>query len=322
MPVAQRCLLMLVLLGTCFTGDGWAQDYRSVVRSRVRIVNRTGGGHCHRCQQALPQCGCAQPMLTQPIIPSCPVIQPAPLMVPQTTMQPIYETKYRPQQVMTNRTVVETQYRTESYAETVPVQSFQQVTVDEGQWQQVWVAKPVTKQIAQTTYQQRMNCRTVPQQVTRVVPQVSTTMVPYQTVRYVARQSCVPSAGMMLNSVPALSAYPFPATSSAYLTQPMGDQSPYAYQPPPAFSTALAPSSPYDTAPINNPVPDAQYLDVPLTPAISVSPASQNFTPAQAIPRRSAPSSYADDIAPRVSSAAGRFTAPSAAAVWRATSVR
>ncbi|MDB5391630.1 MAG: hypothetical protein JWM11_7276, partial [Planctomycetaceae bacterium] len=181
MPVAQRCLLMLVLVGTCFAGDGWAQDYRSVVRTRTRTVTRTGGGHCHRCQRALPQCGCAQPMLTQPIIPTCPVIQPAPVMVPQTTMQPVYETQYRPQQVVTNRTVVETQYRTEAYAETVPVQSFQQVTVDEGQWQQVWVAKPVTKQIAQTTYQQRMNCRTVPQQVTRVIPQVSTTMVPYQT---------------------------------------------------------------------------------------------------------------------------------------------
>ena len=318
MPVAQRCLCLLILAGTCFAGDSWAQDCCPNVRSRVRIVNPT---HCHRCQRAMPQCSCAQPMLAQPIIPACPTVNPCPTFVPQTTMRPVYETQYRPQQVVTNRTVVETQYRTEAYAETVPVQTYQNVTVDEGQWQQVWVSKPVVKQVAQTTYQQRMNCRTVPQQVTRVIPQVSTTMVPYQTVRYVAEQTCVPSTTM--NSIPSLSAYPFPATAMAY-NSPVTPASPYAYQPTPAFNTAAIPSSAYDTTPSTSaPVPDARYLDVPnSSPYNSMRPESDYLTP-QPVPRRGAPTSYADDIAPRVSSASGRFSGvPSAAAVWRATSVR
>jgi hypothetical protein len=328
MLAAQRCLLVLVLFGTCFTGDSWAQDYRSVVKTRTRIVNR--GGHCHRCQKESSQCNCAQPiqsapMITQPIISNCPVIQPAPMMVPQTTMRPVYETQYRPQQVVTNRTVVETQYRSEAYAETVPVQTMKQITVDEGQWQQVWVAKPVTKQIAETTYQQRMACRTVPQQVTRVVPQVSTTMVPYQTVRYVAQQTCVPTCdpgtGTTMNITPAMSAYSFPNISTAFATQSFGT-SPYAYQTPASFSTASIPAPAYDTAPTRSPVPDARYLDVPNSSSNSSS-SDFDTTPAQPIPRRAEPTSFADDISPRVSSAAGRFTGvPSAAAVWRATSTR
>lgn len=328
MPVAQRCLLALVLLGTCFTGDSWAQDYRSVVKTRTRIVNR--GGHCHRCQRESAQCNCAQPMLSAPVItqPAAPIIESAPVMVPQTTMQPVYETKYRPQQVVTNRTVVETQYRTEAYTETVPVQTMKQITVDEGNWQQVWVPKPVCKQIAETTYQQRTACRTVPQQVCKVVPEVSTTMVPYQSVRYVARQTCVPAcvtpACSTTGLTSSLSSYPFPAATTAFNIQPTGMTSPYAYQTPSPFSTAAIPSAAaYDTAPTHNPVPDARFLDVPNSPATNSSSSDFDTTPAQAIPRKSQPTSYADDIAPRVSSASGRFTGvPSAAAVWRATSVR
>jgi hypothetical protein len=322
MPVAQRCLLALVLLGTCFTGDSWAQDYRSVVKTRTRIVNR--GGHCHRCQRDSSQCNCAQPMLSAPVMaqPIAPLIQSAPIMVPQTTMRPVYETQYRPQQVVTNRTGVETQYRSEAYAETVPVQTMKQITVDEGNWQQVWVPKPVTKQIAETTYQQRMACRTVPQQVSRIVPEVSTTMVPYQTVRYVAQQTCVPACSTV-GLTSSLSAYPFPTTTTAFNVQPTGLTSPYAYQTPAAFSTAAVPSPAYDSAPSYNPVPDARFLDVPNSPGTNGSSSDFDTTPAQAIPRRAQPTSYADEIAPRVSSASGRFTGvPSAAAVWRATSVR
>jgi hypothetical protein len=248
-------------------------------------------------------------------------------MVPQTTMRPVYETQYRPQQIVTNKTVVETQYRTEQYAETVPVQTMRQVTVDEGQWQQVWVAKPVTKQVAETSYQQRMACRTVPQQVCRVVPQVSTTMVPYRTVRYVAEQTCVPgclpTTGTTLNITPAMSAYAYPTVSTAFSTQPVG-ASPYAYQSSTAFSTAAAPSSAYDTAPVHNPVPDARFMDVPNSPPSRSASTEFDTTPTLAIPRRAQPTSYAEDAAaPRVSSASGRFTGvPSAAAVWRATSTR
>ena len=292
MAIAQRCLLLAVLFGTCYAGHGWAQDCpdcHTRIRSRVKIVNR-----CHRCQRATPNCGCATPMITQPLIPA------APLMVPQTTMQPVYETKYCPQRVVTNRTVVETQYRAEAYTETVPIQTTENITVDEGHWQQVWVAKPVTKQICKTAYTQRTACRTVPQQVTRVIPEVSTTMVPVQTVRYVARQTCVPACtpgtvGTTMGAYPALSSYPMPL---------------------PAISTAYAPTPAYDSAPVSNPVPEARYLDTPS----ANSQLDHTYTPPQAVPRRSVqPTSYAEELAPRVS-AAGHFSrpAPSAAAVWRA----
>ena len=300
MAVAQRCLLILVVVGVSYQGHGWAQDCgpncHSRIRSRVKIIN-----HCHRCQRPVTNCGCAAPMMVQPIMPA------APQMIPQTTMHPVYETKYCPKQIVTNRTVTETQYRAETYTETVPIQTTENITVDEGHWQQVWVAKPVTKQICKTAYTQRVGCRTVPHQVTKVVPEVSTTMVPIQTVRYVARQTCVPACptdpcpptvGTTMSAYPTLSAYPLPTPE--YRT---------AYVPP----TTPA----YDMAPVANPVPDARYLDVP--------PSAAPYGQPQSIPRRApTPTSYADELAPRVS-AAGRFSrpAPTAAAVWRSnTAVR
>lgn len=296
MAIAQRCLLMLVVAGTFYGGHGWAQDCgpncHTRIRSRVKIINR-----CHRCRQEAPQCGCPTPMLAPPLVPS------APLMVPQTTMQPVYETKYCPQRVVTNRTVTETAYRAEAYTETVPVQTTENITVDEGHWQQVWVAKPVTKQICKTAYTQRTACRSVPYQVTKVIPEVTTTMVPVQSVRYVPRQTCVPACtpgvGTTMSTYPSLSSYPMPA---------------------PAYTTAYVPTPAYDAAPISNPVPEARYLDTP-TPATpySSSQLDHQYSPPQAVPRRAPqPTSYADELAPRVS-AAGRFSpAPSAAAVWRA----
>lgn len=298
MVVARRCLLLLVLIGSCYQGHGWAQDCgpdcHSRIRSRVKIVNR-----CHRCRRTPIDCCCPAPVMTEPLIPA------APLMIPQTTMHPVYETKYCPKQIVTNRVVTETQYRAEAYTETVPVQTTENITVDEGHWQQVWVAKPVTKQICKTVYQQRQACRTIPHQVQRVIPEVTTTMVPYQSVRYVARQTCVPACvpgiggGTTMSTLPALSSYPLPSQS---------------------FSTAYNGAPAYDTSPISNPVPEARYLDTPpSTPAYNSSQLDQQYTPPQSIPRRGAqPTSYADELAPRVG-AAGRFSpAPSAAAVWRA----
>ncbi len=303
MAITQRCLFMAILLGTCYAGHSWAQDCgpdcHTRIRSRVKIVNR-----CHRCQREAPMCGCPAPVMTAPIIPA------APLMVPQTTMQPVYETKYCPQRVVTNRTVVETQYRAEAYTETVPIQTTENITVDEGHWQQVWVAKPVTKQICKTAYTQRTACRTVPHQVTRTIPQVSTTMVPIQTVRYVARQTCVPACppdgiGSTMSAYPALSSYPMPASPSTFST---------AYAPPPTPA--------YDSAPISNPVPAARYLDTPTAAPAASSQLDHSYSPPQSVPKRGAqPMSYAEELAPRVS-AAGHFSrpAPTAAAVWRANS--
>ncbi len=91
--------------------------------------------------------------------------------------------------------VTETHVRKEAYTETVPVTKLETVTVDEGGYQMVWVPKPVTKQIAKTTYTQQLKTREIPYQVTRAVPQTVTRMVPYQTVQHVTE--IVPTAVMM-----------------------------------------------------------------------------------------------------------------------------
>ena len=121
---------------------------------------------CVRCKKVRVRCCCPT---------FCPA--PMPVMAPQVTVQP----QYRPQTTVTHRQVTETQYRTEMVTEQVPVTTYENVTVDEGGYQQVWVPKVVTKQVARTTVQNRMSTRTVPVQVTRTVPEYTTTYVPVGT---------------------------------------------------------------------------------------------------------------------------------------------
>jgi hypothetical protein len=110
-----------------------------------------------------------------------------------------------------------------------------------------------------------------------------------------------------MSSIPSLSSYPLPATASTgYATQT-------------SFSTAYNGAPAYDSSPVVNPVPEARYLDAP-TSTSNHSYLDHQYTAPQSIPKRTTqPTSYAEELAPRVS-AAGRFTkpAPSAAAVWRA----
>src|SRR5262245_36973909 len=108
---------------------------------------------CRVCRQPCGRCCCRRPG--------------APSIVPQTTYQPVVETQYAQQPVLQQRDVLATEYRTEPVIETVPATVVENVTVDEGSYQTVWVPRLTTKAVARTTYQSRTAYRTVPYQVSR-----------------------------------------------------------------------------------------------------------------------------------------------------------
>lgn len=67
------------------------------------------------------------------------------------------------------RDVTSTEYRTEAVNETIPATVYENVMVDEGGYQTVWVPKMTTRAVAKTVYQSRTAYRSVPYQVTRRV---------------------------------------------------------------------------------------------------------------------------------------------------------
>lgn len=101
------------------------------------------------------------------------------------TLRPVAQTRLRPRQVVTHRDVPTIQYQQQPVVEQVPVVQRQNVTVDAGQYQMVWVPKLVTQQVARTVYVPRTTYRTVSRVVNRRVAQVQTQYVPEQTVSYV-----------------------------------------------------------------------------------------------------------------------------------------
>lgn len=213
---------------------------------------------------------------------------------PQTSYQPVVETQYAQQPVIQQRDVAVTEYRAEPVVETVPVASYENVVVDEGSYQTVWVPRLTTKTVARTSYQTRTAYRSVPYQVTRRVSEYATQTVPYQTVRYVpagttlAYGSSTPLAygatPYLAGSVPV---YGVPAVVSA-----------------PIVSAPIIATAPASTT--SGLVPDARYADPPVT----------------AIRPRSISSSISDS---RTADRSPMFVpAPSAAQVWRsrATAIR
>jgi hypothetical protein len=139
----------------------------------ISIPNRNpiqAGGRiccCQTCRQPCGHCSCQAPA------------------APQMTYQPVVETQYAQQPVLQQRDVVATEFRNEAVLETVPATVVENVTVDEGSFQTVWVPRLTTRAVARTSYQTRTALRTVPYQVTRRVSEYATQSVPYQTVRYV-----------------------------------------------------------------------------------------------------------------------------------------
>ncbi|MFN7769267.1 MAG: hypothetical protein ACK5UC_18870 [Planctomycetaceae bacterium] len=128
----------------------------------TQVAAQQGGVCCQTCQLPPPRCACQRPVL-----------------------RPVVETQYTRRPVVREREEVSTAYRREAVRERVPTTVMEDVTVDEGGYQTVWVPKLATKQVARTFYQTRTSYRSVPYQVTRRVPEYACEVVPEQVVRYV-----------------------------------------------------------------------------------------------------------------------------------------
>lgn len=171
-----------------------------------------------------------------------------------TCAPPVQQTRLVPQQQVSYRDVLETQYRAEHIAQQVPVTRMRNVTVDEGNYQMVWVPRVVNKQVSETVIEQRVGTRIVPYQVTKRIPQVTTTLVPQHTV------GC---------------AQPHYSTSSIYSTgpivqQPVQLQAPITYGQPimtsPNGYPTLAPVEPYRSSQgLQQLAPHPSALDIPST---------------------------------------------------------
>jgi hypothetical protein len=217
---------------------------------------------------------CAQPMAFAPPV-NCTFSQ----------TRPVVTTQLRPQQVTTYRDVTETRVQRQQVVENVPVTTCKNVTVDEGGYQMVWVPRPVTKQFAETTVRQQVKTVDVPVQVVRRVPQVTTQMVPVQSVQYVTQQ--VPVQAMAM-------AQPFCDTCSNGQAFGMPLLAPQLGYLPPVYQPA-----PYATATFPQP-PVANYA-APQTAAMQAQvflPSNKSQTPAPDASRPTSPAADAYETVP------------------------
>ncbi|MGQ0636406.1 MAG: hypothetical protein ACT4QC_17480 [Planctomycetaceae bacterium] len=207
---------------------------------------------------------------------------------PQTALQPVVETQFAQRPVWQQRDVTSTEYRAEPVAETVPTTIYENVMVDEGSYQTVWVPRLTTKAVAKTVYQTRTTYRSVPYQVTRRVAECNLASVPYQTVRYVPA-----TAGSLVSSV-------MPGATVSSL--------PYTYTLP-STTIAGAPVTPsiVSSTVAAGPVPEPKFSSTASTPI-----APRAGMPANATAGRAAGVERTADNGPALFS-----PAPSAAQVWR-----
>lgn len=252
-----------------------------------------------------------------------------------TRPRPVVSTQFHTQQVTTFCDVAETQMTQRQVVENVPITTCKNVTADEGGYQMVWVPKPVTRQVSQTTIQQQVKTVSVPVQVVRRVPQVSTQVVPVQTVQYVnetvplqmtAMASTCDTCGngsrsafrssLMAPQMGYMAPQPNFMAGQPIFTGPQMGYVPPQYPMAPS-STAMVPSMPAITVP-------------PYRPAMGPTPLSQanNGLP-QSAPSRSASNSYETvpargvpapkDEAIVPARKTSKFSGvPSAASVWQA----
>lgn len=226
------------------------------------------------------------------------------------TARPVVETRYRQENVVTYRNVAETRYAVEAHVERVPVVRQEQVTVDEGSYQMVWVPKPVTRTVARTECEERTVYRTVPQTVLRQVPEVTTRLVPEQTVRYVPQTfatsyAAAPCADGCLSAAP-------PAATCAAPREAVTLHEPIPA--PRVGEVQLEQPVPYPT-----PDPTSSRFDewstVPSRTSSRDSSSAGGYDP---VPARNVVSSTTKTAERPSSSARGLFVpAPSAAAVWQ-----
>ena len=199
--------------------------------SQAQLFRRPFHECCETCEMSHARCSCAQ-------------------------TRPVVQTQLRAQQVTTYRDVTETHIRNESVVENVPSTTYRNVTIDEGNYQMVWVPKPVTKQVAQTVVQQQVKTRAVPYQVTRRVPQISTQFVPVQTVQHITE------------AVPFSMAMPAPITmpTMAASCNSCGHQSTAVGLPYISNQIGYAPSF-VQAAPMTASIPTMPAITVPLPQA-------------------------------------------------------
>lgn len=238
----------------------------------IPVLNQLEAGGrsccCQTCRQPCGHCNC---------------------QASQTAYQPVIETQYAQQPVLQQRDVVATEYRNETVLETVPATVVENVTVDEGSYQTVWVPRLTTRAVARTTYETRAACRTVPYQVTRRVSEYGTQTVPYQTVRY------VPSNGTSIG-------YTIGPRYASTVLPPVYGSSPIVSGTYPTLAT-----SPITPSRVGS-VPDARYADSPVTPITPRTASTAGRFGGGSFDNRSA------DRGPSLF-----VPAPSAAQVWRST---
>jgi hypothetical protein len=288
--------------------------------TQAQLFNRGGhhrghhhAGYCDTCEMPQADCACSQP-------------------VPVVTMQtrPVVTTQMRAQQVTTYRDVSETRMRSQQVVENIPVTTYKNVTVDEGGYQMVWVARPVTKQVAQTIVQQQVKTVAVPVQVTRRIPQTTTQMIPVQTVQHVTEQVAAPMMTMPIAyQTAAVAGCDLCGNQQAFGMSMLAPQFGYAapqYQYAPMTATAIptmppitvaSPQTAYATTPYLQPEA-AQWQNIPARPVPAPVPGGYETVPARSVP---APRDEATVPARKTSMFNG---VPSAAAVWqlRGTSTR
>lgn len=271
------------------------------------IFRRCEPRSCRRCTRPVINC-------------CCPAAIPAATVVPQTTMVPVTETQYVQQPIMTQRDVVETQYRNEAFTTTVPKTVFDTVTVDEGSYQQVWVPRVVQKQVSRTIYEQQTAYRQVPYQYTRRVSEVQMQTVPRQTVRYVPSTTgytTVMNGGSMLmgSSMQTGTVFNSPTmvTGSTFATPTFATPAFSATPAPSAVpasmigNTALSPDPRFSSTNYSPVTPQGIETDSGLVPAPADSPIM--------------PRNTLNDRGTTTTSRSSMFApAPSAASAWRAAS--
>ena len=256
---------------------------------------KLGRNFCDACNQPAASCCCppsGPPTLLPPMVSQT---------VIQTTVQPVAETHYRPQKIVTCRDVCETRIKKELYTECVPVQTCENIMVDEGCYQ--WVPKMVCKQIPKTVMAQRVACRDVPYQVQYKVPQVSTVCIPYQTMKYYTSRQC-------FQATPAAPNCAAPAPNCAMPGGASGPAVPQAPPAPPADNSAANSAFNPNLLGMSGglvPQPD---------PTFDSLASRYDADPIRPIRARVNPQAVVTGVA----GADGRYfqPAPSAAAVWRA----
>jgi hypothetical protein len=171
-----------------------------------------------------PRAVAAQGLPPAPAACPCPATSP---LCTCTTLQPVVETRMRAEPALTIVPEPRLGYRPEARLTNVPVTTFRNVTVDEGHYQTVWIPRPVTRQIAETAWQPQLSVRSVPFVYTEPVAQLSSRLVPEQTVRYVPRTQVVlggplyvPRTLAVVPVVSPLAAAAFPAPLAAPIPDP------------------------------------------------------------------------------------------------------